>query len=121
MYIDLLKKQIKNGILHLHLPNGGEYTFGQQGLEAHWNIKDENAIRSIAKDWEFELGETYIQGKWDAGSTGLRNLLAVLRENFATYRLNRWLLPFGELLKEWNKVKRSYANVSHHYDVPEPV
>ena len=121
MYIDLLKKHIKNGILHLHLPNGGEYTFGQQGVEAHWNIKDESAIRSIAKDWEFELGETYIRGQWDAGSTGLRNLLAVLRENFTSYRLNRWLLPFGEALKEWNKIKRSYSNVSHHYDVPAPV
>jgi len=121
MYLRLLEKHIRKGILHLHLPNGAEYRFGQGGIEAHWHIRDEAAIRRIARDWEFELGETYIQGGWDSGATGLRNLLAVLRANFSVNQAKGWLRAAQTLLQEWNRITRSYANVAHHYDVPEPV
>lgn len=121
MYLSLLEKHIKNGILHLHLPDGREYSFGSGGTEAHWYIQDEAAIRRIARDWEFELGETYIQGCWNAGNAGLRNLLNVLRANFRVYRMNSGLRRLGTMLQEWNRVSRSYHNVSHHYDVPEHV
>lgn len=121
MFLTLLEKHIKKGVLHLHLPNGAQHSFGEQGTEAEWHIRDETAINRIARDWEFELGETYIQGRWDAGRAGLRNLLGVLRTNFSVHQVNRWLRPLGMLLQEWNRVTRSYANVSHHYDVPEAV
>jgi cyclopropane-fatty-acyl-phospholipid synthase len=121
MYLKLLEQHIKAGVLHLHLPDGRNYTFGNGGLEAHWHIKDDEAMRRIATDWEFELGETYLQGRWDAGVTGLRNLLSVLRANFAVYQPNRWVAPLARLMKEWNRVATSYNNVAHHYDVPEAV
>lgn len=121
MYLKLLEKNIKQGILNLHLHDGRSYTFGRDGVEANWNIKDESAIKRIARNWEFELGETYYQGRWDAGATGLPALLAVLRSNFSVYRTNRWLHPLIKILQEWNKIKISYAQVSHHYDVPEAV
>ncbi len=121
MYMKLLNKHIKKGILHLHLPNGREHHFGTGGPEAHWYIQDEHAIRRIAKDWEFQLGETYVRGLWHAGDQGLRNLLAVLRANFAVSNFGRWLQPFTSILREWNRITRSYHNVSHHYDVPEAV
>jgi len=121
MYLRLLEKHIHKGKLHLHLPNGAEYSFGQGGVEAHWHIRDEAAIRRIARDWEFELGETYVHGGWDAGVTGLHNLLAVLRANFAVYRPNALLRPLKAMLLEWNRITRSYANVARHYDVPEQV
>lgn len=121
MYLKLLEQNIKAGLLHLHLPNGRDYTFGQGGLEAHWHIDDDATIQRIASDWEYELGETYLQGRWHAGATGLRNLMAVLRSNFAVYRPRAWLGPLAKLLSEWNRVRRSYVNVAHHYDVPESV
>jgi cyclopropane-fatty-acyl-phospholipid synthase len=121
MYLTLLQQHIKHGKLHLHLPNGQEYHFGQGGREAHWYIHDESALQRIARDWEFELGETYIKGAWDAGKEGLRDLLEVLRSNFAVQQVPRWLRPLGAFLQQWNKVARSYDNVAQHYDVPESV
>jgi cyclopropane-fatty-acyl-phospholipid synthase len=121
MYLKLLEQNVKSGLLHLHLPNGRDYTFGQGGLEAHWYISDDATMQRIATDWEYELGETYLQGRWHAGTTGLRNLVAILRSNFAVSRPRAWLDPVLRILKEWNRVTRSYDNVAHHYDVPESV
>ncbi|MEY4640340.1 MAG: hypothetical protein RLZZ227_334 [Pseudomonadota bacterium] len=123
MYLKLLEQHVKTGILHLHLPNGRNYTFGREGTEAHWHVGDDQTMQRIASDWEFELGETYLQGRWHAGTTGLRNLLTVLRSNFATHQSQskRWLQPIAKLLTEWNRITKSYANVAHHYDVPEAV
>ena len=121
MFIKLLERHIKWGILHLYLPDGSQRRFGQDGPEAHWHIREPGAMGRIAKDWEFELGETYIQGGWETGEGGLHNLLAVLRRNFAPPGKNRLLRVAGKALQEWNRVRRSYSNVSHHYDVPEAV
>lgn len=121
MLLNLLEKHIKTGILHLHLPDGRKYSFGNGGPEAHWHIQNPAAIRRIARDWEFELGETYIQGYWDAGNAGLHSLLTVLRANFSASRMNKGLRSLGNLFQERNRVKRSYENVAHHYDIPEHV
>jgi cyclopropane-fatty-acyl-phospholipid synthase len=121
MYLNLLNRHIKKGVLYLHLPDGKEYRFGSGGTEAHWYVRDENAMQRIARDWEFELGETYIQGKWDAGKDGLRNLMEVLRSNFSVQNVNRWLTPAKIFLQQWNRVARSYSNVASHYDAPEAV
>lgn len=121
MYLTLLKNHIKKGVLYVHLPGGKEYRFGTSGTEAHWYVRDEGTLQRIARDWEFELGETYIKGRWDAGKGGLRNLLEVLRSNFAVHHVNRWLAPAKIFLDQWNRVSRSYSNVAAHYDAPEEV
>src|SRR5690606_7269899 len=72
-------------------------------------------------DWKLELGKTYIKGGWDSGTTGLRNLLALLRATFSVKQIKGWLRAAQILPQEWNRISRSYANVAHHYDVPEPV
>jgi cyclopropane-fatty-acyl-phospholipid synthase len=121
MFLKLLEDNIRTGTLYVHLPDGSTQSFGDGGTEAHWHIADKAAMGRIARDWEFELGETYMQGMWNAGATGLRNLLGVLRANFAVYRPHRWLQPLARMLKEWNRIARSYTNVAHHYDAPEAV
>ena len=120
MFLKLLERHIRTGILHLHLP-GRDYTFGHHGVEAHWYIHDESTIARIARDWEFELGETYMQGAWNAGVTGLHALLEVLRSNFAVQQPARWLRSLGTMLQQWNRIANSYRNVAAHYDVPEAV
>ncbi|MDT8399610.1 MAG: cyclopropane-fatty-acyl-phospholipid synthase family protein [Pseudomonadales bacterium] len=120
MLLKILEKNIRSGILHLHMPDGHSYRFGDHGIEAHWYIKDQAVTRRIATDWEFQMGETYTRGLWDCGSHELGKLLAVLRANFASSQVSRWLQPYSALL-QWNKITRSYANVAHHYDVPEGV
>jgi cyclopropane-fatty-acyl-phospholipid synthase len=120
MFLKLLEKHIKSGILYLHLP-GADYTFGTSGTQAHWHFTDQSVLGRIASDWEFELGQTYMEGAWHAGSTGLHALLAILRSNFAVKQPGFGLRTLARLLQQWNRVTRSYRNVSHHYDVPEPV
>jgi cyclopropane-fatty-acyl-phospholipid synthase len=119
MYLKLLEHGIKDGIINLYMPDGSTHRFGDHGLEAHWYIKDERCIKKIAKDWEWQLGETYVNGGWDTGNDDLRNLLFILRSNFAEYTLNKWLQPFAKLVQQWNRISRSYSNVTHHYDREE--
>jgi len=121
MYLELLKKHVQQGILHLHLPDGQVHHFGHQGMEVNWYIRDENAIKRIARDWEFELGQTYMEGGWDTGDEPLRNLLAVLRINFAVVRKPAWLSPFLKLWQQYNNITRSYRHIAHHYDTEEKI
>ena len=117
--IKFLQDNIKQGILHLYLPNGEKYQFGTDGIEAHWVIKNHKTMSRIFKDWEFELGETYIEGGWEVKNCSLKDLLCVLRINFSAYRVNKLIRPFVKIFQEWNKISRSVTNVAHHYDLEE--
>ncbi|MEX2366324.1 MAG: class I SAM-dependent methyltransferase, partial [Pseudohongiellaceae bacterium] len=121
MYLKLLKSHIKEDILFLHLPDGSVHKFGERGMEAHWYIRSESAIRRIARNWDFELGETYMEGGWDVGEHSLHDLLAVLRKNFSTGNNRHWYMPFLRLYRRVNHIARSYRNIAHHYDVDEEV
>lgn len=121
MYLKLLEKHVKEGIIHLHLPDGSTHTFGDSGLEAHWHIRNEKAIMRIARDWEFELGQTYMEGGWDTGDGDLRILLGLLRTNFDVKIPSKWNSPFVSLLDRYNKIARSYRNIAHHYDTDEHI
>lgn len=117
MYLNLLEKGVREGIIHLHLPDGTSYRFGDHGREAHWHIKSQEVIRRIARDWEWELGETYMRGGWGVADGKLHDLLYILRANFATYSVNSWLQPIVKFQRQWNRISRSYQNVAHHYDM----
>ena len=103
------------------MPDGSVQTFGNSGLEAHWYIRDKKAMARIARDWEFELGQTYIEGGWHTGESELEDLLAVLRLNFSTRDTRRWYTPLMRLYLKINNVSRNYSNISRHYDVKEEV
>ena len=120
MYRTLLERHIKNGILHLHLPHGKVYTFGDSGKQVHWHVLSEKAIRRIALDWEFQIGQTYMEGLWHAGDDSLYDLLALLRSNFRTEKYS-WLRPIQGAIQQWNKISRAYTNIAHHYDIDEQV
>ncbi len=119
LYLKLLENNFKQGILHLTLPDGKTHTFGNSGPEAHWVFNDMKALMRVARDWEFELGETYMQQGWDLRDCSLYDLVSVLRLNFSEYAPSKWLQPFVRVLQQWNKVSRSYSNVAHHYDLDE--
>ena len=120
MYRTLLERHIKKGILHLHLPQGKVYTFGDSGNEVHWHVLSDKTMRRIALDWEFQLGQTYMEGLWHAGDGSLYELLALLRNNFQISK-NSWLRPIQGAIQQWNKVSRAYTNIAHHYDINEQV
>ncbi len=119
MYLNLLRKHIKHGILHLHLPDGHLYTFGEAGEEVHWHVDSDKIMRRIALDPEFQLGQTYMEGHWHAGNSSLYSLLLLLRKNFKVRSNTGWLKPLQGMLQQWNKIARAYTNVSHHYDLDE--
>jgi len=122
MLLSLLERQIKQGTLHLRLPDGSSRTFGHDQPEAEWHLRDDATVRRILRDWEFEMGETYMQGGWDAGKVGLHNLLELLRCNFAPAgSRQRWLEPLARAGQQFNRIRQSYRNVAAHYDVPEAV
>jgi cyclopropane-fatty-acyl-phospholipid synthase len=121
MYLKLLKKHVTQGILHLHMPDGTVHTFGDHGTEVHWYIRQEEAIVRVARDAEFELGQTYMEGGWDTGDGDIRELLGVLRTNFRIRKVSRWLSPLVKLLGQYNRIARSYRQIAHHYDTEEGI
>jgi cyclopropane-fatty-acyl-phospholipid synthase len=119
MYLNLLKKHIRHGILHLHLPDTQVITFGESGEEVHWYVNSDKVIRRIAFDPEFQLGQTYMEGLWHAGDNNLYSLLLLLRKNFKVRSKASWFKPLQGILQQWNKIARAHVNVSHHYDLNE--
>ena len=105
------------GVINLHFPSGERYRFGHGGREATWVVEDEAIIKRIARNWEFQLGQTYMEGGWQVTDCELQDLLYILRANFATYRVPRLLKPLALLLQQWNRLTISLSNVSSHYDL----
>lgn len=121
MYLKLLEKNVQKGILNLYLPDGSTHRFGSSGEEAHWYIRDEKAIYRVARDWEFELGQTYMEGGWDTGEQDLRILLGLLRTNFSPKGVKKWYSPLIRMYQQYNKIRRNYRNIAHHYDTEESI
>lgn len=126
MFLKLLKTHVRKGVLHVHLPDGSSHTFGGDDKggghpEVHWHIHDKQAVGRIARDWEFELGQTYMEGGWDSGETPLRLLLGVLRSNFAATNLDKRPNPLVVMFQRLNAITRSYRNIAHHYDIDEEI
>src|SRR5207249_10849328 len=82
MLVEFLKNNIKYGRLLLSLPDGTEHRLGNGGPEAHWRFNNETMITRILRDPDMELGETYMEGGWDAGEPGLRRLFEIFMHNF---------------------------------------
>lgn len=119
MYLELLQRHLKQGQLELVLPSGQTHHFGSGTPAATWIIHQEDALKRIARHWEFELGETYMHGGWDVAGRKLNDLISLLCANFNEPTVQRWLLPLKALWQQWNRIKRSYSNVAHHYDLDE--
>jgi cyclopropane-fatty-acyl-phospholipid synthase len=121
MLLSLLESHIKRGRLHLRMPDGSIHTFGHGEPSAEWNLNDTTTVRRLERDAEFELGETYMHGGWDAGASGVRSLLDILRSNFSPTDMPPWLKPLARAVQQFNRISNSYRNVAAHYDVPEMV
>lgn len=122
MYLKLIKDGISFGQLTLKLPGGVEHHFGDNGPHVTWVFHDEKTIRKIVKNWEFELGETYMDCKWDVEDGSLYDLISILRYNFQILKLPfmfRQLLAGGKFFRQWNPLAASYKNVAHHYDLDQ--
>lgn len=120
--LKLLEGHIKDRTLNIYLPDGTGYRFGSGPPEATMRFHDRSALRRIAFDPDFELGQTYMDGAWDPGDEGLRNLLNVLMYSFKDMFKAQGLRPTGfikRIIKQSNRIRSAYRNVSHHYDIDE--
>ena len=120
--INLLESQIIKGTLNLYLPDGTHRQIGSGLPVAEWHIKNQDVLRRISKDPEFELGETYMEGGWHCGDGDLQTLLQVLMTNIGQQKpkgLQRVFAALINLLQRGNRIYRSYQNVAHHYDLDE--
>ncbi|WP_083251551.1 SAM-dependent methyltransferase [Acidihalobacter yilgarnensis] len=118
----LLAGCIRGARLSVRLPDGETLHFGEGDLRAELVIHRRSALRRILQDPEYELGETYMDGGWDPGQGGLRNLLRVLMSSFTEappHGLGRVILPLVKLVQEGNRIGRARRNVAHHYDLDE--
>jgi cyclopropane-fatty-acyl-phospholipid synthase len=118
----ILEKSIKKGTICLQLPDGSERCFGQGEPVARWIFHDESAMKRVAQDPELELGETYMDGGWDAGEGNIPLLLKVLMTNISQERpegLVRLVELLYRLIQKGNRIAHSYRNVAHHYDIDE--
>ena len=120
MYRILLKKGITKGSLSLKFSNGEEERFGTGQPQVTWLLKSRNTIRRIARNWEYQLGETYINGEWSVENGEVFDLLCLLRINFRLPK-TAWSARFSALLLKLqqgsNSIGLSHANISHYYDL----
>ena len=113
-----LEQKIRHGRLRLNLPNGAIHSFGSGKPEVEWVVHTPRALADIARDPEVGLGETYVNGDWNAGDCGLLPLLEVLLRNYPLERPRGWrriAQAVRQWRRQWNRVTQSRQNVLHHY------
>lgn len=117
----LLGRLIRSGTLELEMPGGGRYRFGSGLPSVRWTITGPGSLRRILADPDFMLGETYMRGEWRAEPGQLAALLALLMRNAGELAqpVGRLRRLAAMLLQQWNRVRASYHNVAHHYDLDE--
>jgi len=118
----LLGRKIRIGTLHLVYPSGKRRIFGSGAPEAEWIIHRKSSLQRVARSPGLALGETYMEGLWEAGKGGMLPLLEVLMRNFPERNvggLRRALSVLSKTFLQWNPPTRSRRNVAHHYDLDE--
>ena len=101
---------------------GGRRAFGEGEPTAAWRLNRSSTFSRILRNPLLNLGETYMDGEWDVAEGTLHDLLTILRTNLESNVTGRsWLAPFWAVLRSWNGLAASRRNVSHHYDLDEPL
>ena len=113
-----LEQKIRHGRLLLKLDNSDVRSFGSGAPEVEWLVRAPRALTEIARDPEVNLGESYVNGDWDAGAGGLLPLLEVLLRNYPLERPHGWrriVQAARKWRRQWNRLTQSRRNVLHHY------
>ncbi|MCW8858283.1 MAG: DUF1365 family protein [Deltaproteobacteria bacterium] len=115
--------QLKQGTLHLQLPEGGQLSFGASGEEAHQlQVRENHFFRRVMLAGEIGFGEAYTDGDWTTDDLpGLLTLLAANEElvddrSLVTATLGRWGNYLRHQLRA-NTIKGSSRNIREHYDL----
>lgn len=119
--IALLGRLIRTGTLDLELPDGARHRFGRGQPCVRWSISGPGSLRRILADPDLMLGETYMRGEWRAEPGQLAELMTLLMRNAGELagHVGRFTRLPGLFLQQLNRVRASYRNVAHHYDLDE--
>ncbi|KCV83008.1 cyclopropane-fatty-acyl-phospholipid synthase [Actibacterium atlanticum] len=119
-----LRQLIKEGQLHLHMPDGSVQTYGPpDDSPVHLYLHDESLPRKILMNPDMAVGEAYMDGTLTIGNDDLHGFLGtVLRNRGAGHtstalKLNAMLRQMIRHLQQYNPVGRAQQNVAHHYDL----
>jgi cyclopropane-fatty-acyl-phospholipid synthase len=116
MYLKLLERGIRQGTLELQVGSGERYRFGDSGPQVNWWLRNHATGNRIARNYELQLGETYVNGDWSVPDGNLQDLLTILRSNFVK-RSPPLLHPVLKFIQQCNNLRASYHNVASHYDL----
>ena len=122
IYLRQLQKNIRHGRLDITLADGRTHSFGADGPRVGIVLHDDGALRRILRDTELMLGETYMDGAWDAVNGNLLGLFELSMLNFPEQRpekRKRFVYLLQKLMARGNRIAHSYRNVAHHYDLDE--
>ena len=117
----VLGRLIHAGTLDIETADGVRERFGEGMPFARWRLAGLRTLRRILADPEVELGESYTRGDWQAEPGRLAELLTLLMRNASELAgRDGHLARLPALLwQQWNRVRASYRNVAHHYDLDE--
>ncbi len=118
MLEEILADVIKTGQLTVRYPTGEIGRYGEGSPDAEWTIKDRAAIRRLVRNPWLAMGETYMEGAWDAPK-GLAVLLEVLLRNIPDEPPSSLLTNLKRYLAQNNGLHASRRHVAHHYDLDE--
>jgi cyclopropane-fatty-acyl-phospholipid synthase len=123
LFAQLLRRLIKVGRFSVIDHSGRRHDFaGAPGPAITIRLRDARVARAIALNPQLNLGEAYMNGRFDFAEGDVHTLLdiAALNTGGEPVGLVRWLMPFQRLAKRWrqyNPVPRARRNAAHHYDL----
>jgi cyclopropane-fatty-acyl-phospholipid synthase len=122
----MLRSIMRDGALHVVMPSGGNYRYGNQGDNpVTVRLHDVSTVRHLALNPELALGEAYMNGSLTIDLDDLQGFLAIIVRNVQRTEVNRvwWQKPLLKSraalrsLAQNNFVERARGNVAHHYDL----
>ncbi|WP_298138375.1 cyclopropane-fatty-acyl-phospholipid synthase family protein [Acidiferrobacter sp.] len=114
----ILAEVIKTGHLTVRYPDGRVGYYGEGSPDAEWVIKEQSAIRRLIRNPWLQMGETYMDGAWDAPK-GLATLLEALLRNIPDEPPASLFTNLKRHLVQVNGRNASRRHVAHHYDLDE--
>lgn len=114
----ILADVIKTGRLTVRYPDGRVGHYGEGSPDAEWVIRDKSAIRRLVRNPWLQMGETYMDGAWDAPK-GLAVLLEVLLRNIPDESPSSLFTGVKRHFEQSNSRHASRRHVAHHYDLDE--
>jgi cyclopropane-fatty-acyl-phospholipid synthase len=122
MQLKLLNRYIRQGTLHLQLPDGRRLVAGQGEPAAEIILRRPAALARMLRNPAVALGDSYMDGDWDPGEGGLLRVFEVIARNLRHRErggVAGWLRRVRSWLGEIHPPGRSRRNVESHYDLDE--